>query len=157
MDVSRQWNTVVVLGLMGLALLALNVATFHYSLTHPDEFPIVMFLLFAVFALSFVEVRLERGRLTLSGVAIGATAVLLNPLNATIVTLALTPATMRRGVSTILGNAFAIPSAACLSSVIAIPFHSASSVQILGRLLTLIAFNLISAALIAVVLSARSG
>jgi len=153
MDLSRGRRTLALFIGLGAGVIALNIAARGYSATHPDQVTQVVFLLLAAFALSFVEVRLDRGRLTLAGVALGAASVLLNPLDATIVVLAITPAVMRRGATTIIGNGVAIGAAACLAATVSALIHVPGQMPLWARLIALITFNVSSGALIALVLS----
>jgi signal transduction histidine kinase len=64
---------------------------------------------------------MEQGRLTLNGVISGATAILLNPLDATVVSLAIAAGNVRgRGAWTVLGNALMFSCSNCVGSVAAI-------------------------------------
>ena len=78
---------------------------------------------------------------------------LLNPLDATIVVLAITPAVMRRGATTIIGNGVAIGAAACLAATVSALIHVPGQMPLWARLIALITFNVSSGALIALVLS----
>jgi signal transduction histidine kinase len=82
----------------------LNALTWQYDTTHPDQVTKVIFLGLAVAILSLGDVRLDRGRLTLSGIAISSAAILLNPVDATIVGVAIVIPMRSRGVWSIVGN-----------------------------------------------------
>jgi signal transduction histidine kinase len=157
MGLRRDRLTLALFAVLAVGIIALNIGARSYSAAHPDQFTQFAFVLSAVFVLSFVEVRLDRGRLTLAAVALGAASVLLNPLDATIVALAITPAVMRRGALPIVGNAVSITAASCLSATVGALLHVDGMLPLWGRLFTLICFNASSGALIAVVLSARTG
>ena len=64
---------------------------------HPDSVVEVSFLILAVVLLSTTQTRIDRGRLVLAGIPIGAAALLLNPLDATVVGLSLGISMARRG------------------------------------------------------------
>ena len=91
------------LGLVGLVAF-LNLSTRSYTAAHPDSVVEVVYFIAAAACLAFVEVRLERGRLTLSALANGPAAVLLNPLDATLVGLATGLAMVRRQRWPVLAN-----------------------------------------------------
>ena len=63
------------------SLIAANYVSRDYSASHPDNAIEVVYLVIALVLLSSVDVRIERGRLSLSGIAIGTGAMLLNPLH----------------------------------------------------------------------------
>ena len=117
----------------------------------------MLYLVIAVVLLGSVAVRIERGRLTLSGIAIGAAAILLNPLDATIVGLALAIPMARRGHWTILGNGIMAAAYACLGALVAAPLHGGQPLMLGSRILVLLVVNVGSWLLIGVGLSLRSG
>jgi putative Ca2+/H+ antiporter (TMEM165/GDT1 family) len=78
--------------------------TIRYQ-NHPDQLFEVLYLVVAIVVLSSVDIRIDRGHLNLSGVTIGAAAILLSPLGATMVGLASALAQRHRGRWNILANA----------------------------------------------------
>jgi signal transduction histidine kinase len=135
----------------------LDVATFKYSGSHPDQILEVVYLIGCTAALSFVEVRLDRGRLTLSAIPIGAAAILLNPLNATIVGLSIALSMVRRGSWPIIGNGVMTAAFATGGAALASQFHAQTSLSLGARLLAIAAVNVGSWTLVALSLSIRSG
>jgi two-component system sporulation sensor kinase A len=144
-------------GLVAGAIVAVNIATFAYSAAHADQVLVAVYLMMSTLVLAFVEVRLERGRLTLSGIAIGAAAILLNPLNATIVGLSIGVKLLRRGGWHIAGNALTTGAATLGGATLASLLHSQGSLSVGARLLVILTVNVASWALVAASLSVRSG
>ena len=110
--------------MLASAVVALNVLTLDYSRSHQDAVTVALYLALAVLILSFADVRLDRGRLTLSGLAIGAAAILLTPLDATVVGLSIALGMVRRGAFPIVGNAIITAAFACAGAVVALAFRS---------------------------------
>jgi len=135
----------------------LNVITFGYSATHPDPIAEVVFFICAAPALTLVEVRLDRGRLTLSALANGAAAILLNPLNATLVGLAVGFAMFRRRPWLIIANTVMTAAVLVSGATIASFLRGAMPMSPAARLTVLLAVDLVSLGLVAVGLSARTG
>jgi signal transduction histidine kinase len=144
-------------GLVAGAIVALNIATFTYSAAHTDQVLVAIYLMACTLALAFVEVRLERGRLSLSGIAIGAAAILLNPLNATIVGLSIGVRLARRGSWHIAGNALTTGAATLGGATLASLLRTQGSLSVGSRFLVILAVNVATWALVAVGLSVRSG
>jgi hypothetical protein len=132
-------------------------ATRDYSSSHPDEPLTFVFLSVALLVSSFVEVRLERGRLTLSILPVGVAALLLNPLDAAMVGLAVAPAMVRRGTWTILGNTLVAAATACVGAVVASQLHGHESLTLGARLIVLVVVTVGSWTLVAALLSVRTG
>src|SRR5579872_2098268 len=106
--------------LIGLAALTLSAnLLFRAEPSRPDDPLKVLFLIAAAIVLSADYVRIDRGRLALTGITIGTASVLLNPLDATLVGMAIAIPMVRRGRWTIAGNALMAATAACWSSVLA--------------------------------------
>src|SRR4030088_2389519 len=84
-------------GLVGVFVISLVVWTYPYDVRHQDPITTVGFLIVTAALLNFASVRLDRGRLTLSGSAVGATAILTNPLDAALIGLAVGVGTSTRG------------------------------------------------------------
>jgi signal transduction histidine kinase len=145
------------LALFGCLTLALNYL-FRSSVTrHTDDLLEMGYLVIALVVLSSADVRIERGRLSLSGIAIAAGAVLLNPLNATLVGMSLGIPMLRRGRWPIIGNAVMGATYACFGAVVAEILRSADSLSLLSRFTVLVVVNGASWILVAVALSIRTG
>jgi signal transduction histidine kinase len=140
-----------------LAVVILVALTWEYDRVHADDLATVIYLMTAVAALSFVDVRLDRGRLTLSGLGIGAAALLLNPLDAAIVGVAISVPMFSRGAWPILGNAGITAMVASLGAVVAGLLQSSNTPLLEIRIATLAVVNATGLLLVAVGLSIRTG
>ena len=145
------------LAVLGVLISWLNVLTAGYTATHPDPVIEVLYLLAAATSLAFVEVRLERGRLTLSALAYGPAAVLLNPINATLVGLATGFAMVRRPRWPILANAIMTATITVAGSTFGILVRTATHGSAVGRVITIIVVYAASLSLVALGLSLRTG
>ena len=137
-------------------VVALNVATARYSDSHTDRIITVLFLCVASALMNLPEVRIDRGTLTLSGVVSGAAAILLNPLNATLVGLTTALPFARRGIWPLVGNAAIYATADCLASITAAQFRSDAGITLLPRIATEIVLTLANVSLVATALSIRN-
>jgi len=144
------------LGLVAGPIVVANYLFRTESASHPDNVAQVLYLAVAVILLGAVAVRIERGRLTLSGIAIGAAAILLNPLDATIVGLALAVPMGRRGPWTILGNGIMAAAYAFLGALVAADLRGNQQLTLGARILVLLVVNVASWLLIGVGLALRS-
>jgi signal transduction histidine kinase len=120
---------------LGMAVVSIDAATWRANAAHPDQVVEVAFLMVAVAVLSLGEVRLDQGRLTLSGVVLGAAAILLNPLHATIVGLAIAIPKPSRGAWRIIGNAVMTAAVTCLGALVALQFRGDGGLSPEARLL----------------------
>jgi signal transduction histidine kinase len=124
-----------VLALAASVVLA-NFLTRNLTAHHPDNVVEVVFLILAVALLSTVQTRIERGRLVLAGIGIGAAALLLNPLDSTLVGLSLGIPMARRGWWA-LANAVTAASYACYAAIVAISLSHGGNPGLLLRCLVL--------------------
>ena len=85
------------LGLVAGLAAGMLYTTWPLTHSHPDNVVEVVYLVVVLVILSSADVRMDRGRINLSGIAIGAAAILLNPLDATIVGASVGTAMARRG------------------------------------------------------------
>ncbi len=152
-DVSRRALSYGYFALVGALVVILNVWSRSYSAGHPDQVPVVLYLAAAVVALSFADVRLDRGRLTLSGLALGAAAVLLNPLDATIVGLSIGVGMARRGAWPIIGNAVITAAFACIGAVVAMQLRSVAPLPVWARMVVILIMTIGSLALVGFLLA----
>ena len=142
-------------GLVAVFVVALSVATYPYDVAHQDPIATIAFLTVAAAVLNLASVRVDRGRLTLSGLSIGATAILLNPLDAALVGLAISLGT--RGPWRIFANAATYAAIASLGATVAIQFHAGGTLGFGARVVVLVTVNLTTLALVALGLSVRTG
>lgn len=157
MRINRTALSYAYFGVVAVAIGAVNVATFAYSVSHTDQLLVVIYLMVCTLAMAFVEVRLDRGQLTLSGIAIGAAAILLNPLNATIVGLSVGMRLVRRGSWHIAGNALTTGAATLGGATLTSLLHTDGSFSLGARLLVILAVNVATWVLVAASMSIRSG
>ena len=144
--------TALVAGLV-IAMIAL---THPYDLAHPDPIDRIAFLIVAAAVLNLASVRLDRGRLTLSGLAIGASAILLNPLDASLIGLAISVSAIGRGPWPIVTNAAIYSAIACLGATLAAALHG-GGLTLGARLMILLTVNFATVALVPASLSIRTG
>jgi signal transduction histidine kinase len=144
-------------GVLAVFVVALISATFTYDLTHQDEVFKVLFLMIAAAILNLASVRIDRGRLTLSGLAIGATAILVNPLDAALVGLAISVGAIGRGSWPLVTNAAVYSAIASLGATVALQLHSGGNLTLGARVLILLVVNVATIVLVALGLSIRTG
>lgn len=142
---------------LAFVVAALNWAYRDYDASHPDRLTDVAFLVFGAALLNIPQVRIEQGRLSLSGMAITAAALITNPLDATIVGIASSASFIRRRPFEILGNAVFSATIAFIGSAVAIRLRGTQGLPISGRLLTLASCLFVDVALVAIAFRIRSG
>jgi signal transduction histidine kinase len=135
------------------AVAILNLIALPYDRSHADQVTKVIYLLAAVALLNMANVRVDRGQLSLAGIAIGTTALTTNPLDATIIGLGISLGLASRGPRIILANGVIYAAIACIASIVAVPFHSSQGLTLASRLLVLLTYFAANLALVAVVLS----
>src|SRR5882762_3018658 len=145
------------LALLCLLLAVTNGLNWASNAAHPDQAIEVIFLMAAVATLSLGDVRLERGRLTLSGLAVGAAAILLNPLDSTLVGLAIALPMRSRGAWPIAGNAVITAATVCLGAVAATHLRVGTDLPLASRALVLVIVNGAGLTLVAIGISLRTG
>ena len=145
------------LGLLAGLVVALDAGDRNYILTHPDRPTDVLFLCIAGVALNVPQVRIDQGRLSLSGIATGAAALLMNPLNATLVGITSSASFVGRGPFPILGNAVSSAAIACTGSLVASAFRVGPSLAIAPRLVVLAACVVVNLAFVLVAIRIRLG
>jgi signal transduction histidine kinase len=145
-----------------VALIAASVASIDFLsrvrvAAQPDQVIEVLYLMCAVILLSKADVRIERGHLNLSGLAIGAAAILLNPLNATMVGLASALPHGSRDPWSITANAVVSAAYGSYGAVIAAQLHGSEPLSLQGRASVLVVLTLACWILVAGALSVRTG
>jgi signal transduction histidine kinase len=124
------------LGILATCVALLNFIAREADTAHPDNPMVVIYLCVAAALLNIPQVRLERGRLSLVGIANVAAALLLNPLDATVVGLASSASMYRRGAFPVLGNAVFSATIDCFGAIVASELHTGSSLPLAARVLT---------------------
>jgi signal transduction histidine kinase len=145
------------LSAVAASLLALNIVFREGSAAHPDGFIKALYLIAAVLILSFVGVRIDRGRLTLTGAAVGAAAILLNPLDATLAGLAIAPSLLRHGRWPIVGDAVMVAAITCAGAIVALRLQGPEGLPLWARLVVLGTVDIGSWLLVATFLSIFAG
>jgi signal transduction histidine kinase len=128
----------IYIAILATLLALLNLVSRQYDITHPDNPFEVLFLCAAGALLNLPQVRIEQGRLTLVGIAGMAAALVLNPLDATIVGLVSSASLIGRGAYPILGNGLVTAIVSCSGSVIAAAFLTRSQLSLGPRVLAII-------------------
>jgi len=138
------------LGLIAL-LVAMNVAFRNYDAVRTDLVTNVVYLAAAAALMSVPVVKLERGRLTLTGIIAVAAAISLNPLDATLVSL-LVGIENIRAPWPLLGNSLIFALATSTGAIISVAIGGAHPPAIAGRLLVLLTVTLANLVLASVAL-----
>ena len=147
----------VYFALVGLTVVLIDALTFQAGAKHPDQVVLVTFLILSIASLSLGDVRLDRGRLNLSGIVIGAAATLLNPLDATIVGLAIAIPRPSRGAWPIVGNAVLTAAIACVGAVVAMQLRVGGTLSLERRVVVLAIVLAMGPMVVALGLSIRTG
>jgi signal transduction histidine kinase len=138
-------------------VLLLNLIVRQQGGSHADSPLEVLYLCIAAATLNIPQVRLERGRLSLSAIAIMSASVLLNPLDATTVGLASSLLFIGRGPYPFLGNAVLSATMACLGSIAAAAFRTDGALPLAPRVLVLMTYFAANLVLVAFAFQTRLG
>ena len=137
--------------------MAFNVLTYGYTSKHPDSVVVLLYLGVLSQLMTIPEVRLDRGTLTLGGVVAGAAALLLNPLDATLIGLITGVWLGRGGRWRIAGNASVLATANCLASLVAAYFRSGNDLPLGGRVAALVILTGANLVLVSTAIRLRTG
>ena len=154
---ARTVLTYAYLAALATAIVLTNLLTRSYDFAHPDDAFTVGYLCIAAPLLNIPQVRIEQGRLSLVGIANQAAALVLNPLDATIVGIASSVSTMRRGWFPVLANATLSASINLAGSVVANEFRSNNGAPLYGRVLAVTVWSLTNMTLLVLAFRIRSG
>jgi signal transduction histidine kinase len=135
----------------------LNISTYTFSSSHPDSIQLVAYLAVVTVLMNIPQVRLARGRLSISGLVNGATAVLLNPLDATIVFLTNALALGQQGVWRIMGNASVYALGGCLAAVVASHFRMDAHMSLVARAIVQVVMTAANLTLVSTAISIKTG
>jgi signal transduction histidine kinase len=138
-------------------LVLLNALWGGYNAIHPDDVVEVLYLGVAIFLMNRPQVQIERGRLSLNAIALGAAAILLNPLNAAVVGLVTSISQFRRGLWSTLGNGLMNAAAACLGAILASQLRVDSSLEFIPRVFVVVMVCIANMALVVIALKIRTG
>ncbi len=154
---TRSFGFYAYMAVLVCAVVILNVYAWPYDRSHPDNVIEVIYLAVGATVLNRASVRLARGQLSLAGLVIGATAILTNPLDATIVALGIAVGQPSRGIRPIIANAVLYPAIACLTATVAALLHSGEGLTLAARALVLVTYVAANLALVAVSFSLATG
>jgi len=154
---ARTVLTYAYLAALATAIVLTNLLTRSYDFAHPDDAFTVAYLCIAAPLLNIPQVRIEQGRLSLVGIANQAAALVLNPLDATIVGIASSVSTMRRGWFPVLANATLSASINLAGSVVANEFRSNNGAPLYERVLAVTVWSLTNMTLLVLAFRIRSG
>jgi signal transduction histidine kinase len=143
--------------LLAIVLVAINVVAKSSGLAAEDHALQVIYLIVASSVLTMPQVRIERGRLSLNAIATAAAAVLLNPLDASIVGLVTSLSQFRRGPWPTVGNALINATAACIGSVVGQQFGFGNQMPLAARVLVISTFCLANMALVVAAMTIGTG
>ena len=118
---------------LGTLVAVLNVVFMQLDRSRPDHVIQVVYLCVAGALLNIPQVRIEQGRLSLSGIAIGVAALTTNPLDATLIGLGSSVSVVRRGAFPIVGNAVFSATIAFAGSLVANLVRYDDSLPMLAR------------------------
>ncbi|HET7466112.1 MAG TPA: HAMP domain-containing sensor histidine kinase [Candidatus Dormibacteraeota bacterium] len=140
--------------LSGLAVVVIGIDYAYRNTERRDQAFVVIFLAIAAVLLCIPEVRLERGRLTLNGIISVAAAILLNPIDATLVSL-LVAFESRKTAWLVLGNALTTATAAVLGSVVSVANGGESAPSLTVRIVVMLVVTAANLAFASVALGVR--
>lgn len=142
---------------VGSAVVVGNYAWARDFKSQTDTPTEVAFLVIATIMLGSIGVRLDRGRLSLGAIVLGCAALLLNPLDATIIGLSMGISIVRRGAWATFGNSVVSAAYAFVGASIASGFRDANSNTLLARVVVVALTLVIGWILVATGLSIRTG
>lgn len=151
---SRTTVSYLYLAPIALGIVLLNAWLYPFDIAHPDDPLRLLYLVLAAVSLSLTDVRLDRGHLTLSGLAAGAAAILLNPLDGTLVGIATAVGLRGRGRFRVVANA--VIYAAIVSVAAAVRSQFALPPTFGARVVVLAVVNLNTLVLVTLGLSVRN-
>lgn len=149
--------TYAYLVLLALATVLMNVATHSEYENRPDSAILVFFLVVASMIFGPIDVRLERGHMSMTGMTVGAAALLLNPPDATIAGLSIGIGMTGRGRWRVVANSVATATLACVGSVVQTHLEQTTQPHLGTRIIVLLVVNFASWILTGLGLSFRSG
>lgn len=145
------------LAFLAAIVLLLNLIVRRYDFAQVDNPVMVLYLCLAAAVLNIPQVRLERGRLSLSGLSLFAAAVLLNPLDATTVGLASSLLLIGRGAYPFAGNAILSATMSCICSIVAAEFRTGNGLPLGPRVLVMLTYFVANLVLVVVAFRIQLG
>ena len=148
----RTYGWIYIFALIGL-LVGLNVLSGGYDSRHRDDLVKVIYLAVAASLMTIPQARIDEGRLTLNGLTTGPAAILLNPLNATLISMAIVVTTnRRRGPWPVIANPLIMATGTCIGSITTSALGGGSEPVLLLRAAAIIAALGSSIVLVAIAL-----
>lgn len=145
------------LAVLALVALGANISAGPYDELHPDAVATVTFLTVCAIAMNLASVRIERGRLSLGAIAIGAAAILTNPIDATVIGLITGVTQFRRGLWPTLGNGLMNACTTCVGSLTAAQFRLHGPLSFDARVVVVVVLCVTNLALVVAALRIRTG
>jgi signal transduction histidine kinase len=156
-DMRRTVGSYAYLAALGLGALGANILVHPYDQAHPDSVSTVVFLVVCAVSMNLANVRIERGRLSLGAIAIGAAAILTNPIDATAIGLITGATQFRRGAWPTLGNGLMNACTTCVGSIIATQFRVGGPLSFGSRVVVVVVLCVTNLALVVAALRIRTG
>src|ERR1700693_2409559 len=128
-------------GTVALLLIAANIAACPYDQTHPDALATVVFLGVGAAAMNLASVRIDRGRISLAALLVGAATLITKPLKATLIGIASQVPQPRSQGWRIATNAVFYSTEACAASLVAAVLRNGETVGLGPRLIVLAALT----------------
>ena len=155
----RSWRPQFVgyLAVLAVVTALVNVYARAHLAQQTDSVSLVLFLVGGVVGLGRASVQIERGHLTLSGLAIGPAALLLNPIDATIAGLSLGIVTGLNSWWRILTNALVSGAYTAVGAAARIYWFGTGPLPFGTRLLVLVGVELTTLVLLAVGIGSYRG
>jgi signal transduction histidine kinase len=153
----RTIGTWIFTSFVAIGLLLINGLYGRYDVEHPDQVLEILFLLIASFLMSIPQAQLDRGQLDLSAIVLGATAILTNPLDATMIGAVASFRLIGRGPWRIMMSAVAYATASCLGSIAASQLRVGNSLPSGSRVLVVLTVSVVNIGLVMTALSIRTG
>ena len=154
---SRTLQSYGYVAVMTAVVTLINVSAWRYDTEHPDHLVLVAYLLVAGSLFTFAHVRIDRGRLTLAAIVVGAASILLNPLDATLVGISALVAERKRGPWSIVANGVLYSAVACIGSLVAVELREGSHLNLWSRVVVVVFVTLANWGLVALAWRLRTG
>jgi hypothetical protein len=142
---------------LAAGVVIINAAAGEYNAAHPDQILEVLYLVVAASLMIIPQARIERGRLDLSAIVIGAAAILTNPLDATVIGLSTSLWQGRRGRWRMTINAVTNAAATCVGAVVAGQLRVGSTLPVGSRLVVLATVSIVNIASVVAALRIQTG
>jgi len=157
MRLTRNVASYAYVAMVATAIGLVDFRTYSQNASHQDQLFEVLYLVVAIVVLSSVDIRIDRGHLNLSALAIGAAAILLSPVGATLVGLISALAQRHRGRWNILANAVISAAYGTFGAAVATQLRIQGTLPVEARVVVLLALTVACWILVAAGLSIRTG